>query len=133
MPDLLAWLPAGVLATIVLSASSVLLGVGLPLGSGLAILGLVRGFVENRWREFVLGVLLVVGLVGAGVFLRVWGAGLVTGEELGAANATAAFVFALPSPDDSSRARALKLNSAPSISRIPSITIRWSTFLTSSV
>lgn len=98
MPDLLAWLPAGVLATIVLSASSVLLGVGLPLASGLAILGLVRGFVENRWREFVLGVLLVVALVAAGVFLRVWGAGFVTGEELGAANATAAFVFSAVTP-----------------------------------
>ena len=98
MPDLLAWLPAGTLATIVLSASSVLLGVGLPLGSGLAILGLVRGFVENRWREFVLGVLLVVALVAAGVFLRVWGAGLVAGEELGAANATAAFVFSAVTP-----------------------------------
>lgn len=98
MPDLLAWLPAGVLATIVLSASSVLLGAGLPLASGLAILGLVRGFVENRWREFVLGVLLVVALVAAGVLLRVWGAGLVAGEELGAANATAAFVFSAVTP-----------------------------------
>lgn len=98
MPDVLTWLPAGMLATIVLSASSVLLGVGLPLASGLAILGLVRGFVENRWREFVLGMLLVVGLVAAGVALRLWGGGLVTGEELGSANATAAFVFSAVTP-----------------------------------
>ncbi|MGB3911709.1 MAG: hypothetical protein WBL06_14670 [Pseudolysinimonas sp.] len=98
MPDLLAWLPAGVLATVALSASSVLLGFGLPLAAGLAVLGLVRGFVELRWRDFVLGMLLVVGLVAAGVALRVWGAGLVAGEELGAANSTAAFVFTAVTP-----------------------------------
>src|SRR5688500_13249968 len=98
MPDLLAWLPPGVLVTIVLSASSVLLGVGLPLGSGLAILGLVRGFVENRWREFVLGMLLVIAVVAVGVFLRVWGSGLAAGEQLGAANATAAFVLSAVTP-----------------------------------
>jgi hypothetical protein len=98
MPDLLAWLPAGVLATVVLSASSVLLGLGLPLAAGLAVLGLVRGFVELRWREFVLGMLLVVALVAAGVALRSWGAGLVEGSELAAANSTAAFVFTAVTP-----------------------------------
>jgi hypothetical protein len=98
MPDLLAWLPAGVLATVVLSASSVLLGFGLPLAAGLAVLGLVRGFVELRWREFVLGMLLVVALVAAGVALRSWGAGLVEGSELAAANSTAAFVFTAVTP-----------------------------------
>jgi hypothetical protein len=104
MPDLLAWLPAGVLATVALSASSVLLGFGLPLAAGLAVLGLVRGFVELRWREFVIGMLLVVALVAAGVALRVWGAGLVAGSsaesaaELGAANSTASFVFTAVTP-----------------------------------
>jgi hypothetical protein len=106
MPDVLAWLPVGVLAwlpvgvpaTVALSASSVLLGFGLPLVAGLAVLGLVRGFIELRWREFVVGMLLVVALVAAGVFLRVWGAGLVSGEELGAANSTAAFVFTAGTP-----------------------------------
>jgi hypothetical protein len=98
MPDLLAWLPAGVLATVALSASSVLLGFGLPLAAGLAVLGLVRGFVELRWREFVLGMLLVVALVAAGVALRSWGAGLVAGSELAAANSTAAFVFTAVTP-----------------------------------
>jgi hypothetical protein len=98
MPDLLAWLPAGVLATVALSASSVLLGFGLPLAAGLAVLGLVRGFVELRWREFVLGMLLVVALVAAGVALRSWGAGLVAGAELAAANSTAAFVFTAVTP-----------------------------------
>ncbi len=91
-------LPADLLATIALSASSVLLGFGLPLAAGLAILGLVRGFIENRWREFVLGLVLVVGLVAAGVFLRTWGAGLVPVESLGAANTTAAFVFTAVTP-----------------------------------
>jgi hypothetical protein len=91
-------LPADLLATVALSASSVLLGFGLPLAAGLAVLGLVRGFVELRWREFVLGMLLVVGLVAAGVALRVWGAGLVAGSELGAANSTAAFVFTAVTP-----------------------------------
>lgn len=98
MPDLLGGLPADLLATIALSASSVLLGFGLPLVAGLAILGLVRGFVENRWRQFVLGMLLVVALVAAGVFLRTWGAGLVPASELGAANTTAAFVFTAVTP-----------------------------------
>jgi hypothetical protein len=104
MPDLLAWLPAGVLATVALSASSVLLGVGLPLAAGLAVLGLVRGFVELRWREFVIGMLLVVAVVAAGVALGVGGGGLVAGAsaesaaELGAANSTASFVFTAVTP-----------------------------------
>jgi hypothetical protein len=71
---------------------------GLPLAAGLAVLGLVRGFVELRWREFVLGMLLVVALVAAGVALRSWGAGLVAGAELAAANSTAAFVFTAVTP-----------------------------------
>jgi hypothetical protein len=98
MPDPLGWLPADLLATIALSASSVLLGFGLPLAAGLAVLGLVRGFVELRWREFVLGMLLVVALVAGGVALRSWGAGLVEGSELAAANSTAAFVFTAVTP-----------------------------------
>jgi hypothetical protein len=98
MPDLLAWLPADLLATVVLSASSVLLGFGLPLAAGLTVLGLVRGFVELRWREFVLGMLLVVALVAAGVALRLWGGGLVAGAELGSANSTASFVFTAVTP-----------------------------------
>lgn len=91
-------LPTELIVTIALSASSVLLGVGLPLAAGLAVIGLVRGFVEYSWREFVIGMLLVVGLVGAGVFLRSWGAGLGSAEQLGAANATAAFVFTAVTP-----------------------------------
>lgn len=91
-------LPADLLATIALSASSVLLGLGLPLAAGLAILGLVRGFVEFSWREFVLGLLLTVGLVAAGVFLRTWGAGLVPPESLGTANSTASIVFTAVTP-----------------------------------
>lgn len=87
-----------VLVTIALSASSVLLGFGLPLAAGLAILGLVRGFVDNRWREFALGMLLVVGLVAAGVLLRTWGAGLVPAAELTAPNTTASFVFTAVTP-----------------------------------
>jgi uncharacterized membrane protein len=91
-------LPADLFATIVLSASSVLLGFGLPLAAGLAILGLVRGFVENSWREFVVGMLVTVALVAGGVFLRVWGGGLLPAEQLGAANATAAVVFTAVTP-----------------------------------
>jgi hypothetical protein len=91
-------LPADLLGTIALSASSVLLGFGLPLAAGLAILGLVRGFVENRWREFVLGLLLVVALVATGVLLRTWGAGLVPVETLAVANSTASVVFTAVTP-----------------------------------
>jgi uncharacterized membrane protein len=91
-------LPADLLVTIALSASSVLLGFGLPLAAGLAILGLVRGFVENRWREFVLGLLLVVALVATGVLLRTWGAGLVPVETLAVANSTASVVFTAVTP-----------------------------------
>jgi hypothetical protein len=91
-------LPADLIATIVLSASSVLLGFGLPLAAGVAINGLVRGFVEYSWREFVLGMLAVVALVAGGVFLRTWGSGLVPAEELGAANSTASIVFTAVTP-----------------------------------
>lgn len=90
--------PADILATIVLSASSVLLGLGLPLAAGLAIIGLVRGFVEYSWREFVLGMLLTVALVAGGVFLRTWGGGLLPATELGGANATASVVFSAVTP-----------------------------------
>jgi hypothetical protein len=96
MPDLPDFLPADLWATIVLSASSVLFGFGVPLAAGVAVLGLVRGFLEERWRDLVLGLLLVVGVVAAGVALRMWGAGLAA--ELAAANATAAVVFTAVTP-----------------------------------
>lgn len=91
-------MPLDLGATIALSASSLLLGFGLPLAAGLAITGLVRGFFEYSWREFVLGMLAVVGLAVAGVFLRTWGNQLAPAEELQAANATAAFVFTAVTP-----------------------------------
>jgi uncharacterized membrane protein len=94
-----AALSADVWATIAFSASSVLLGFGLPLAAGLAVIGLVRGFVENSWRLLVLGMLLTVGLVAAGVLLRTWGAGSAAASEaLAAANATAALVFTAVTP-----------------------------------
>jgi hypothetical protein len=89
-------MPADLLATLVLSASSVLLGFFLPLGAGLAIVGVVRGFLDLSWRTFVAGLLVTVGLVAAGVFLRSWGATLAV--DLGAANQTAGVVFAAVTP-----------------------------------
>lgn len=91
-------MPGELIATVALSASSVLLGLLLPLGAGLAIVGIVRGFVEFAWRTFIAGLLLTVGLVAAGVFLRAWGASLVSGEQLGAANQTAGIVFVAVTP-----------------------------------
>lgn len=96
MPVLPDFLPADLWATIVLAASSVLFGFGLPLAAGVAVLGLVRGFIEERWREFVVGLVLVVAVVAAGVALRMWGAGLAA--ELAAANTTAAVVFTAVTP-----------------------------------
>ena len=91
-------MPTDLIATITLSASSVLLGLLLPLGAGLAIVGIVRGFVEEAWRTFLAGMLFTLGLVAAGVFLRTWGATLAAGEELGRANATAGVVFVAVTP-----------------------------------
>ena len=91
-------MPGELIATVALSASSVLLGLLLPLGGGLAIVGIVRGFVEEAWRTFIAGLLLTVGLVAAGVFLRAWGGSLAMGEELGRANATAGLVFTTVTP-----------------------------------
>ena len=91
-------MPADLLATAALSASSVLLGLLLPLGAGLAIVGVVRGFVDLRWGTFIGGLLLTGGLVAAGVFLRAWGATLTSGTALGEANRTAAVVFSAVTP-----------------------------------
>ena len=91
-------MPAELIATIALSASSVLLGLLLPLGAGLAIVGIVRGFADAGWRTFLAGLLFTVGLVAAAVFLRTWGASLVGGEELGRVNGTAGIVFATVTP-----------------------------------
>ena len=91
-------MPSELLATVVLSTSSVLLGLLLPLGAGLAIVGIVRGFVEFRWRTFLAGMLFTVGLVASGVFLRTWGATLASAEDLGRANGTAGVVFATVTP-----------------------------------
>ena len=91
-------MPSELLATGALSASSVLLGLLLPLGAALAIVGIVRGFVADTWASFVAGLLATAGLVAAGVFLRVWGASLVAGEQLAAANATAGLVFRAVTP-----------------------------------
>ena len=89
-------MPADLLATVVLSASSVLLGFFLPLGAGLAIVGVVRGFADLGWRSFIAGLLVTVGLVAAGVFLRSWGSTLAV--DLGAANQTAGVVFTAVTP-----------------------------------
>jgi hypothetical protein len=91
-------MPSDLLATGVLSASSVLLGLLLPLGAGLAIVGVGRGFVLETWGSFIAGLLVTGGLVAAGVFLRVWGASLVAGEALGAAERTASLVFVAVTP-----------------------------------
>jgi hypothetical protein len=92
-------MPSDLLATGVLSASSVLLGFFLPLGAALAIVGVVRGFVLFTWKTFVAGLLLVVGLVAAGVFLRTWGSSLgVEPAALAGANQTASLVFVAVTP-----------------------------------
>ena len=89
-------MPSDLLGTVVLSASSVLLGFFLPLGAALAIVGVVRGFADAGWRTFVAGLLLVVGLVAAGVFLRTFGATLPA--DPAAADRTAAIVFTAVTP-----------------------------------
>lgn len=97
-------MPGELIATIALSASSVLLGLLLPLGAGLAIVGIVRGFVVDAWGTFVAGLLVTVGLVAAGVLLRAWGGSLMAddsltaGGSLGTANQSAAVVFSAIAP-----------------------------------
>ncbi|WP_395639670.1 hypothetical protein [Pseudolysinimonas sp.] len=91
-------MPVDLLATVVLSASSVLLGLLLPLGAGLAIVGIVRGFVDVGWGSFIAGLAVVVGVVAAGVFLRAWGGSFGTSVELAGANQTAGIVFAAVTP-----------------------------------
>lgn len=91
-------MPVDLLATIVLSASSVVLGLLFPLAAGLLIVGLVRGVVDGAWRPLAVGMLLSVGLVAAGVALRVWGGELGTPEELAGANRAAALVFTTVTP-----------------------------------
>lgn len=93
MPDLL---PPDLPATVVLAASSVLLGLLLPLGGALAILGVVRGFAEAGWRTLIAGLLLVAGVVAAAAFLRAWGATLA--DDSGAAERTAAVVLTAVAP-----------------------------------
>src|SRR5688572_24664726 len=91
-------MPGELIATIALSASSLLLGFFLPLAAGLAIVGIVRGFLELGWVTFLAGILVTVGLVAAGVFLRTWGVSLVADAALGAANQTAGIVFTAVTP-----------------------------------
>ncbi len=91
-PDLI---PPDLLPTAVLAASSVLLGVGVPLGGALAIVGVVRGFAEVGWRTLVAGLLLLGGAVGAATFLRAWGTTL---GDVAAAERTAAVVFTAVTP-----------------------------------
>jgi len=91
-------MPPEWIATVVLAASSVLFGLGLPLVGGLAIVGLVRGLIDTSWRTFVAGLLLTVADIAAGVALRTWGATLATGDELARANHTAAIVFTAVTP-----------------------------------
>jgi len=93
MPDLL---PPDLPATVVLAASSVLLGVLLPLGGALAILGVVRGFAEAGWRTLIAGLLLVAGVVAAAAFLRAWGGSLA--DDSGGAERTAAVVLTTAAP-----------------------------------
>lgn len=91
-------MPADLLATIVLSASSVLLGLLVPIAAGFLIVGLVRGVVDGAWRPLVGGLLATITVVAAGVALRTWGATLGTPETLGGANGTAALVFTTLTP-----------------------------------
>lgn len=87
-----------VTATIALTASSVLLGLLLPLTAGIAIVGVVRALVDSEWRMLVAGLLLTVGLVAAGVALRTWGAGQAAPEQVALANQSAALVFTAVTP-----------------------------------
>jgi hypothetical protein len=96
MPGL-GW-DAQVIATIALSASSVLLGLLLPLAAGLTIVGVVVALVDRRWRMLVAGLLLTIAVVAAGVFLRAWGAQQAPPEQLALPNQTAAIVFTAVTP-----------------------------------
>jgi len=96
-------MPADVLTTIALAASSVIFGLLLPLAAGLAIVGIVAALVDSEFRMLVAGLLLSVACVAAAVFLRTWGAqqvvsGAVTAEQLALANQTAAVVFTAVTP-----------------------------------
>lgn len=91
-------IPAGLLATITLSASSVLLGFLFPLAAGLLILGIVRVLVDREWRPVVAGLLASLAVVALGVFLRTWGAGLAAPEQLAAPTQTASLVFTVVTP-----------------------------------
>lgn len=91
-------MPPELIATVVLAASSVLFGLGLPLTGGLAIIGIVRGLIDTSWRTFVVGLLLTVADIAAGVALRTWGATLATDDALARANHTAAIVFTSVTP-----------------------------------
>jgi hypothetical protein len=91
-PDLI---PPDLLPTVVLAASSVLLGVVLPLGGALAIVGVVRGFAEVGWRTLVAGLLLLGGAVAAAAFLRAWAATL---GDISGPERTAAVVFTAVTP-----------------------------------
>lgn len=98
MPDLL---PPDVPATVVLAASSVFLGLLLPLGGALAILGVVRGFADAGWRTLIAGLLLVAGAGAAAAFLRAWGVTLADDPgavDPGAAERTAAVVLTAVAP-----------------------------------
>lgn len=91
-------MPGDILATIALPASSVILGFLFPLAAGMTILGIIRGLVDSEWRMLIAGLLLAVGLVALGVFLRTWGTSLVTPDELAAVNRTASLVFTTVTP-----------------------------------
>jgi|GEM_PF-6706843 len=91
-------MPGDLIAAVALPASSVMLGMLLPLAAGLTVIGLVRGFVELRWREFVVGLLLAIGLVAAGVALRTWGTAQASAEQLPSVNQTASVVFTAVTP-----------------------------------
>ncbi len=96
-------MPADVLTTIALAASSVIFGLLLPLAAGLAIVGIVAALVDSEFRMLVVGLLLTVAAVAAAVALRTWGAqqlgaGSITAEQLALANQTAAVVFTAVTP-----------------------------------
>jgi hypothetical protein len=91
-------MPGDLLATIALTASSVLLGLLLPLAAGIAIVGVVRAMVDREWRMLVAGLLLTIGLVAAGVWARTWGAQQAAPELVALANQTAAVVFTAVTP-----------------------------------
>jgi hypothetical protein len=91
-------MPGDLVATIALSASSVLFGFFLPLTAGIAIVGVVRALVDREWRMLVAGLLLTIGLIAAGVWLRTWGAQQALPEQVALANQTAAVVFTAVTP-----------------------------------